>query len=406
MEADIVIIGAGLAGLSAASTIAASSRAAVVVLDRRGVGSNNPTPMTFADVPPRYGLEDCTIGAYRCFTFHSPLGGRSSHEFGQAQLVALDYRRACQTLLSRAASEGAVWHLPSAAAGMSRQENGWQVKLDDGSLMTAPLVIDASGRGLFSSRQLGLPRPKSYSHCYGARLSGCRVPDPSEAFFFAPCRAYGDGGGWLYPLDGGQASYGWATLGDTPTLPGGVIKDNFRRSLNEFEPYASWLKDAVWEHVEVGSIPIYPLKRFVYDGLLVAGDAAGQATIWSCMGSEAALEAGQLAGDAAAAALVEGDFSAAALATYQEHWDRRNRDTYRRNTWVAPTVWSQSEADWNRQIPRVASLTPEQMLARLRVNWPAPTFPQAAFVRAYDLAGRTRRGLVKALRRPAQALRQ
>src|SRR5574338_678637 len=109
MEADIVIIGAGLAGLSAAAAIAASSRATVVVLDRRGVGSNNPTPMTFADVPPRYGLEDCTIGSYRCFTFHSPLGGRASHEFGQVQLVALDYRKACQKLLGRAVADGVVW---------------------------------------------------------------------------------------------------------------------------------------------------------------------------------------------------------------------------------------------------------------------------------------------------------
>jgi flavin-dependent dehydrogenase len=64
----------------------------------------------------------------------------------------------------------------------------------------------------------------------------------------------------------------------------------------------------------MGVIPVCPPRRFVYDGLMLIGDAAGQATIWSCMGSEPALIAGQLAGQAAIEAQRRKDYS---LATWK-----------------------------------------------------------------------------------------
>jgi flavin-dependent dehydrogenase len=399
MKADIVIVGAGLAGLSAAAEIAAHSRAEVILVERLGPGSNNPTPLVFRHVFEQYGLQDCAIGRYNRFTFHSPLGNRSSHAYDDFPLAALNYQAACRTLLERARRMGNVQELHANALSMSRAGEQWELYLSRSQRLTAPLVIDASGRGLFSSRILGLPLPRSYSHCYGARLAGCKAPDENEAFFLAPCEAYGDGGGWFYPLKNGQVSFGYATLGTDPNLPGRVVKERFERALKEFQPYASWLRGAEVDHVEVGTIPIYPLRKFVYDGLLIAGDAASQATIWSCMGSEAALEAGQLAGAAALDALLRGDYRAESLKVYQTVWDERNRRTYRHNAWIAPVVWSMGEGEWNRQIPRVQELTPRQMLDRLRINWPVPTLAQAAFVRGYDLAGRMRRGVVRKLRK-------
>jgi len=396
MRADVVIIGAGLAGLSAASEIAARTRASILILERKAVGSNNPTPMTFADVPERFGLQEAVIGCYDRFTFHSPLGSRSTHAFDKVRLVGLAYQKACQILAERAEAAGEAWVYSGAASRLIRDGDEWCVRVNDGQRIRTKLVIDASGRGLFSSRALGLPRPRVFSHCYGARLSNVCLPNPQEAFFLAPSRVYGDGGGWLYPLNGNQVSFGIATLGKDPVLPGKQLKDNFRRALEGFEPYASWLKDADWEHVETGSIPVYPLRKLVYDGLLIAGDSAGQATIWSVMGSEAALTAGQMVGEAAAQALEKGDFSHRTLAAYQQNWDRRFRRTYRNNGWIAPVVWRMSEAEWNRQIPRVQSLTSEQMVERLRVNWPVPNAAQAAFVRAYDWAGRMRRKIMGA----------
>jgi flavin-dependent dehydrogenase len=173
-----------------------------------------------------------------------------------------------------------------------------------------------------------------------------------------------------------------------------------------FEPYATWFRNARLERAETGIIPVYALQRLVYDGLLMVGDAAGQATLWSCMGSEAALEAGRLAGRVAAEALRGGNVSRRMLEPYQQRWDRAYRDLYRRSAWIGPIVWAMSEGEWNRQTALVQRLTPEQMVARLRSNWPLPSYPQAVFIRLYDVAGRIRRGLMRRLldlRRRAKA---
>jgi len=398
-QSQVLIVGAGLAGVSAAAEIAAHAPVGtrITLVERLGVGSNHTTPMTFAEIPSRFGLEDCVIGRYTRFTFHSPLGERNTHAYQESPLVALDYARAARALLQRAQAQGDVRLLKASAAHLERKGARWLLTCAHGETLSAPLLIDASGRGLFSHRALDLPRPREFSHCYGALLSNVTVSDPGEAFFLAPFDDYGNGGGWVYPLEDGRVSLGYASLGKNPTLPAGLLMERFRRALAGFEPYAAWARQAHWERPEVGSIPIYPLRRLVWDGLLIAGDAAGQATIWSCMGSAAALEAGQLAGQAAIQALRAGDFNAKTLKSYQQAWDSRHRRTYRNNAVLSPVVWSMSSAAWNRQIPRLRTLTPHQMIERLRSNWPTPAWPVVVALRAYDLAGRALRGVATRL---------
>ncbi|HEX7976302.1 MAG TPA: FAD-binding protein, partial [Anaerolineales bacterium] len=132
MDVDVIIVGAGLAGLSAANEIASRSRASVIVVERLVIGANNPTPMTFVDVLGRFGLEECTLGRYNQFAFHSPLGNQSTHAFGEVQLVALAYQRACLKLLDTASMAGNVWMYSASATRLDRQEKGWLMTLNDG----------------------------------------------------------------------------------------------------------------------------------------------------------------------------------------------------------------------------------------------------------------------------------
>lgn len=396
---DVVIIGGGLAGLSAAATIAQSSDAATAIFEGRGIGSNNPTPMTFVDVVEQFDLGDHVQGRYRRFTFHSPLGNGSSHIYNTHPLITLDYRGACSELLRRGQAAGDVTLIISKVSRLQRiASDHWQVHTADGQTITTPLLIDASGRGLFATRALGLPGPRMFSHCFGQILVGCDVPDPEEVFFLAPSDRFGDGGGWLYPLSNGRVSFGYATLDATSDYPEQAVRERYHHALREFAPYAHWLADAQLDHTEVGTIPVCPPRRFVYDGLMLVGDAAGQATIWSCMGSEPALVSGRLAGRAAIEAHRRQDYSLATLGSYQRQWDQVYRRIYRQGALLAPVSWRQGEVNWNRQIPLVQQLSPQQMLARLRANWPPLPWWKIAFVRAYDWTGRVRRGFVSRLK--------
>lgn len=392
---DVIIVGAGLAGLSAASTLARESDATVGIVEKTDVGNNNPSPMIFADVVEQFHLEDCVQGQYRRFTFHSPLGNKSSHSYETVPLVTLDYKEACRQLLRRSTHVGNVNLIRDEVAKVQRSTDGrWEVSVIDGLPLVSPLLIDASGRSLLVTRLLDLPAPRMYSHCFGQVFVGASVPEPDEIVFLAPSDRFGDGGGWWYPLSDGRISFGYATLSDTRTYPGQRVKERYRLALREFSPYADWLAEAQPDHVEMGTIPICPPRRFVYDGLMLVGDAAGQATIWSCMGTEPALISGQLAGRAAVKAHRRGDYSRAVLGDYQARWDQMYRRMYRQGALLAPVTWRQGEVSWNQQIPRVQELTPEQMLARLRVNWPQLPWWKIMFIRAYDWLGRIRRSIM------------
>lgn len=397
---DIVVVGGGLAGLAAVVAIVQESDAAIALVEARGIGSNNPTPMTFIDVVEQFGLGDYVQGCYRQFTFHSSLGNRSTHVYDVPALVTFDYRSACVELLRRAQAAGNVTIVSDTASHLQRVANDhWQIHTAAGQTMTTPLLIDASGRGLFATQALNLPRPRMYSHCFGQILAGCVVPDPEEAFFLAPSDHFGNGGGWFYPLGDGRVSFGYATLSTAAAYPQQVVQERFFRARYEFAPYVDWLTNARIDHVEMGTIPVCPPRRFAYDGLMLVGDAAGQATIWSCMGSEPALVSGQLAGQAAADAYRGQDYSLATLRSYQRQWDRAYYRIYRQGALLVPVSWGQGEIIWNQQISLFQQLNSQQMLARLRSNWPLLPWWKVVFIRAYDWAGRIRRGLVGRIRR-------
>ena len=70
----------------------------------------------------------------------------------------------------------------------------------------------------------------------------------------------------------------------------------------------------------VGGIPIGPPEKMVTDGVLLAGDAAGQTKPTSGGGIYTGAFAAKIAGKVAAKAALEGDTSAGRLSEYDELW--------------------------------------------------------------------------------------
>jgi flavin-dependent dehydrogenase len=355
----------------------------------------------FADVVEHFDLDKYVIGRYCRFTFHSPLGNRSSHDYDAHPLLSIDYRRVCDELLRRSQIAGNVHLISSNAESLQKIEKcGWRVILANNAEITTPVLVDASGRGLFATRALRLRMPSLFSHCFGQTLTCGDIPAPEEAYFLAPSIRFGDGGGWFYPLSGGRVSFGFATLGKTTTYPAGLLKERYYRALREFAPYADWLANAKPDHDDFGTIPICYPRKFVYDRLVLVGDAAAQATIWSCMGCESALVNGQLAGHAIIEAHRRRDYSKTTLGIYQHRWNEDYRRIYLQGKMLAPLIWKQGEVSWNRQVLLQQQLTPIQKLAQLRSNLPLIPWWKIAFMIGYDWAGRIRRGIATWLKGP------
>jgi digeranylgeranylglycerophospholipid reductase len=372
-EYDIIIIGAGLAGLSAARSVLKTGKYTVALIEGETVGFNNPSPLTFSDTVSAYRLDDCIKEAYSGFRFHNYKGSSIDYCFAGQLLVVLDYKKACSKIFSSLGTkDGKLEYINRYAVGIepNRASVGnmgcVELKLKDGKPVTAKLLIDASGRSQLSA---GLLQGNSgyYSHVYGAFYSGVECPEQGTCSYLLPSSELGSGGGWFYPVGTGCASFGYAHITNSPVSDLKALKTIFHAAQEHFKPYADFLKNAKIEYMEKGVIPISYINRFVHDNMILVGDAAGMATNWTCMGVEPALKYGQLAGELAVKALSQNDPNI--LNQFRDIWEKDNKAAHDFSAKLAPQFWDSGHYFWEWIIKNdLAYLSPVQVLERMRYN--------------------------------------
>lgn len=386
---DVLIAGAGLAGLAAAGGLLASCPCRLLLVD--APGSADRTLLTFTQVVADFNLRESVVRAYQAFSLHSSLGSRSLHRFAQPVLAAVDYRRLRHCLQGQLSGYDG-WHRADCnVTQLRRSRDGWDVRLSSGDVVRASLVIDATGYAQFSARSPGYAHSPLYSHCYGAKLEGCQVDENDDVCCFLGGGAFGSGGGWYYPLGEGVSSFGCAHVTASPDYPAQRMRSGYERIEGNFQPYARLVAGARPVAVEMGSIPVGPAFPFVADGLMRVGDSAGQATAWMCMGVEPALVNGLECGRVAAAAWQRGDFRAANLRGYERAWRQANSRRYRQAMMLAPLQWVADDRRWDRAVANQTRYSSQEMLAKLRDNYPLWPLGTLYGFRLYDVLGRTRR---------------
>src|SRR5438105_1610148 len=127
------------------------------------------------------------------------------------------------------------------------------------------------------------------------------------------------------------------------------------------------LRDASPIEAHAGVIPIAPPQSvpLVRAALVVAGDAAAQASALVGEGIRYAMHAGRLAADAVIAAQTTNDFSDRAHGRYPALWRRRERnlrfafEIYRR-------IVAFADADWDREITQLTRLSADEFAQGLK----------------------------------------
>jgi len=368
MDCDIAIIGAGIAGLSAACAVSGVKDYSSILIEGRGVGSNNPSPLTFADIIDEFDLVDCCRETYDSFVFHNWKGSSIAHRLGREALIVLDYKKACAKLAERAVKRGTSTVLMERfVTGISEGENLVTIRLDDDTHIRSRILIDASGSSQVIASRSKKDGVSYYSHVYGGSFANVGPIPYKLCCFLLPNPSFGTGGGWFYSLGQGRASFGYATISSDPGPDFGALRENFERARSTFEPYSKYLANAHLEYSESGVIPISHAKRFVRHNVIVVGDAAGMATNWTCMGIEPSLRYGRLAGEMAVLALSRND--PPVLNTFQSLWEEANKDSFDRAAKNLAGFWSSDHYFWEWIIKNdLAFLTPAQLLDRLRWN--------------------------------------
>jgi flavin-dependent dehydrogenase len=351
---DVAIVGGGVAGLSVALHLCSKVDATILLVEKGNVGDPTKTsPFTFIDFVNKYSLQEAVAQRYTKFTYKSPTGTSATSEFDEPLFATLDYEKACKILLERIRKKGNVEIAENTdALNCKAQKSFFRTKnltldISNGETVTTDILVDASGKSFFASKNLGFPLPPFYSHPYGEFLEDCNIEDPEEWCLFAG-RKYGNGGGWFYPIGKRIGRYGFAMVTESVEYPKNVVEKNFKTAREEFYPYNEITQDARTLRLEWGTIPLGAIKKFVFGRVLIVGDAAGQATPWLCEGIRPALESGELCAQAIAEAYKQKKYSSKNLNKYQKVWDIKNRKSYLEAE--RGILWFKSQDEWDDSV--------------------------------------------------------
>ncbi len=329
MFCDVLVVGAGPAGSTAARTCAARGLRTVLLEEHAQVGrpvhcAGKLSAHAFA----RFGLPaSLAQNALRGVSLHAPDGTAARVRRASADSYMVDRAALDRLLAEQAAAMGAEVITGARARTVSRVSlraggrplsRGLRVEVDrEGARLeiTAALVIDAEGASPVLPAQLGLAPLPGFVHALQYDLEGVAIEqeDAPELYFgwdVAPGFF-----GWLVPTGQDRARLGVAVDPRWASRPA----VHYLEALRTAHPAASTrVRNARIVRRFGGRIPVRGRRGPTYtDGMLVAGDAAGHVKATSGGGVYFAMQAGEIAGGAAAAYL---GGARGALAGYERSW--------------------------------------------------------------------------------------
>ncbi|MCC7165807.1 MAG: NAD(P)/FAD-dependent oxidoreductase [Anaerolineae bacterium] len=372
MTVDAVIAGGGPGGLSAARVLAARGASVVVLESNAEIGSpTRTTGGTFIQDAVELGIPPHLYHPVRGGRMHS--ANRSvSRSYDPPFACILNVRGVFQFLAERAIDAGAQMRMSTTATDVL-EENGKIVGVRVKDVrgvdydILARLTFDATGYRATLSKRAGL-HDGFERFGVGAEYD-MYAPhyDESETVGIVGSAFAPAGYAWTAPYGNHRVRVGVGIIhGDSKENPRDYL-DKFVERAGDFKINLRGAQPVEYHH---GLIPSDGMaKKFVMDGMLALGDAAGQPSALLGEGIRWAIRSGILAGEVAADALAANDVSEAFLARYERQW----RKTYGKNLRIAALInkriaaWD--DAQWDEGIELLDQLSARQFGQALASNF-------------------------------------
>jgi len=388
---DVVIAGAGPAGLSAAFTAASDGASVLLIEQNSEIGSPTRTSGgSFVRELADLGIPRSLYHPLTGIRFVSPHSSAAFH-YADPVMCVMDVRGVYQHLATLAAGAGATIWLASKVLDVLRDGahvTGVRIETRAKSQVevSAGVVIDATGYKGRLLLQAGLsPRIRRFG--VGAEFDMFAPEcDENEAVLVVGSQFAPSGYGWVFPWGAHRVRVGVGVIhpdhsGDPLALLDSFVAGAKKLGVN--------LTGAQPIEYHFGLIPSEMAESFVGDGILAVGDAAGHASTLVGEGIRWAIKAGRMAGSIAASATQHGDVSASFLCKFQSEWLRQHGRNLRIANMVNRKISKWDDRKWDERTELLGMLSPQEFATALQsdfsvgwalgVAWAHPRLVKAGF---------------------------
>ena len=374
---DVLVVGGGPAGLSAAE-VAASAGARVAVLERRkeiGYPVHTSGGSWISDMRT-LGIPADLYYPIRSVTFLSP--NRSMQfDYDDPMTCVLDVRGVYQFLAARAINAGAEIH-PNSPVEKPIVENGRVVGViakdhrNRASEWRASVVIDASGFSSTLVTRAGLRRGFQ-RYGYGAEYDLVAPNyDQNMLYLIMGSQVAPSGYAWAFPRGKNRVRLGVGVIRPDVDVDAREYLDDFTQRLPQLAPA---FKGASPVEYHTGLFPSEGVvEKFVGEGLIATGDSAGHGSTLVGEGIRFAIYSGQMAGAVAAESVKAGDASAEFLGRYDRQWRERFGREMDISYIVNQRIARWSDEQWDEGIGLLSRLSPAQAAELLRGEYSVGLF--------------------------------
>ncbi|MEO9294110.1 MAG: NAD(P)/FAD-dependent oxidoreductase [Nitrososphaera sp.] len=380
MRYDIAIVGGGPAGLSAAG--AAAKAGAKVILfekDEAIAHSVRTSGVSWIDSMDALGIPNSLYNPISSYRFVSPANDVLISGSAPRSCV-LDVRALYQHLAFEAAEAGATMMVRSNVINVIRDGEkvaGVKASTPAGDMeVRCPLVIDASGFGTAAGRKAGLASEwKRYGvgaeyECY------CDHAD-SSVWTLMVGQQYSEAGyAWVFPLSKNRVRIG-VGIG-RPESQSDPLEKLHTMLERRYKPLESLGKIQPVE-LHYGFIPNEGSRQSsIADGLIMVGDAAGQANPLVLEGIRYAIEFGRLAGRVGANSLSSGA-SRESLAGYEREWKAKVASKIASALKVQSRWIGLTDEEWDKEIEILRDMTSDEFIDFIKAEFTAAKMMKLAF---------------------------